>query len=144
MRTWPLNSVGSSFGCDRTGSGHLGLGVTVYEAITGRLPFPAAREDGAPYERFPQLVHEPTPFSDDVPPVLADPVMSCLRKRPEDRPTAEELAGALQPLVAALPKPIAHPEDPAPSAKAFSTMRHLSRPSYGRLSGGGYVELEAR
>jgi len=82
-----------------------GLGVTVYEAIAGRLPFPASREDGAPEERFPQLVHEPTPFSKDIPPVIADPIMSCLRKRPADRPTAEELAGSLQPLVAALPKP---------------------------------------
>jgi eukaryotic-like serine/threonine-protein kinase len=82
-----------------------GLGVTVYEAITGHLPFPASREEGPPHERFPQLVHEPTPFAEDVPPVLADPLMSCLRIRPEDRPTAEELAGALQPLVAALPKP---------------------------------------
>lgn len=82
-----------------------GLGVTVYEAITGHLPFPASREDGPPHERFPQLVHEPTPFHKDIPPIIADPIMSCLRKLPEDRPTAEELAGSLQPLVAALPKP---------------------------------------
>jgi eukaryotic-like serine/threonine-protein kinase len=82
-----------------------GLGVTVYEAITGHLPFPASRDDGPPRERFPQLVHEPIPFSKEIPPVLGDPIMSCLRRRPEARPTAEELAGALQPLVAALPKP---------------------------------------
>jgi serine/threonine protein kinase len=82
-----------------------GLGVTVYEAITGRRPFPAGREDGPPDERFPQLVHDPTPFSKEIPPVLADPILSCLAKPPEDRPSAEELAGALQPLVAALPKP---------------------------------------
>ena len=82
-----------------------GLGVTVYEAITGYLPFPASREGGPPHERFPQLVHEPTPFSKDIPPFIANPIMSCLRKRPDARPAAEELAGALQPLVAALPKP---------------------------------------
>ena len=82
-----------------------GLGVTVYEAITGHLPFPASREDGSREERFPQLVCEPVPFSKEVPPVLADPVISCLRQRPEDRPTAEEFAGALEPLVSALPKP---------------------------------------
>lgn len=98
--------------CGAPGDGEIGtaadiwgLGVTVYEAITGHLPFPRSREDGSRHERFPQLAHEPTPFSKDIPPVLAGPIMSCLRKRPEDRPTAEELAGALQPLVAALPKP---------------------------------------
>jgi serine/threonine protein kinase len=82
-----------------------GLGVTVYAAITGRRPFPVGREDGPPDERFPQLVHDPTPFSKEIPSVLADPIMSCLQKRPEDRASAKELARALQPLVAALPKP---------------------------------------
>jgi serine/threonine protein kinase len=82
-----------------------GLGVTVYEAMTGRLPFPAGREDNAPEERFPQLAHDPTPFPKEIPPVLADPVMSCMEKRPEDRPSAAEVAGALQPLVAGLPTP---------------------------------------
>jgi serine/threonine protein kinase len=82
-----------------------GLGVAVYEAIAGHLPFPEGRDDGSIEERFPQLECEPVPFPKDVPPILADPVIACLRKRPGDRPTAEELAGALEPLVAALPKP---------------------------------------
>jgi serine/threonine protein kinase len=82
-----------------------GLGVTVYEAIAGRLPFPVGREDGTREARFPQLVHDPTPFSKEIPPALADPIMSCLQEPPGDRPSAEQLAGALQPLVAALPKP---------------------------------------
>jgi serine/threonine protein kinase len=101
----PEQCGGPGIGDIGTGADIWGLGVTVYEAITGGLPFPAGREDGPPHERFPQLLYEPTPFSRDVPRVLADPIMSCLRKQPEDRPTAEELAGALQPLVAALPKP---------------------------------------
>jgi serine/threonine protein kinase len=98
--------------CGVTGMGDIGpaadiwgLGVTVYEAITGRLPFPAGRKDGASEERFPQLVHDPTPFSREISPVLAGPIMSCLKRSPEDRPSAEELAGELQALVAALPKP---------------------------------------
>jgi serine/threonine protein kinase len=82
-----------------------GLGVTVYEAITGRRPFPAGREDGLPEARFPQLVYEPAAFPKDVPPILVEPILSCLAKRPEHRPTADALAGVLQPLVAALPKP---------------------------------------
>jgi eukaryotic-like serine/threonine-protein kinase len=82
-----------------------GLGVTMYEAITGHLPFPVASDDASLEARFPQLVAEPFPFPKDVPPVLADPVLACLRQPPGDRPTAHELAGALEPLVAALPKP---------------------------------------
>jgi eukaryotic-like serine/threonine-protein kinase len=82
-----------------------GLGVTVYEAITGHLPFPGGRDDGTLETRFPQLGSEPIPFPKDVPPILGNPVLACLRRRPDDRPTAHELAGALEPLVAALPKP---------------------------------------
>ena len=82
-----------------------GLGVTVYEAITGHLPFPAGRADGSPDERFPQLASEPNPFPKDVPHVLSGPILSCLRLRPGERPSAGELAEAIQPLVAGLPKP---------------------------------------
>jgi serine/threonine protein kinase len=86
-----------------------GLGVTVYEAIIGHLPFSAGRDDSALEERFPQLMCDPVPLPKDVPSVLADPLISCLQKRPEDRPTAGELAGALEPLVARLPKPAVVP-----------------------------------
>jgi eukaryotic-like serine/threonine-protein kinase len=82
-----------------------GLGVTIYEAITGHLPFPVGSDDPGLEVRFPQLVTEPIPLPKDAPPILADPVLACLRRRPGDRPTAHELAGALEPLVAALPKP---------------------------------------
>lgn len=82
-----------------------GVGVTMYEGITGSLPFPEGREEGSPQERLPQLVCDPAPFPSEIPQPLADPIMSCLEKRPEDRPTAAGLAEALQPLVAVLPKP---------------------------------------
>ena len=83
-----------------------GLGATLYHAVTGRRPFPRplARDDAAaPEERFPQLVEEVRPWPPRVAPALRDAILSCLRKRPEERPSAAELAGALQPLVAALP-----------------------------------------
>jgi eukaryotic-like serine/threonine-protein kinase len=82
-----------------------GLGVTVYEGISGRLPYPRGRTEASGEERFPQLVHEPEPMSKDVPRMLADPLLWCLARRPEDRPTAAELAAELEPMVAALPKP---------------------------------------
>lgn len=82
-----------------------GLGVTVYEAIAGHLPYPRGRSDGTGEERFPQLAHEPAPLPREVPPAVAAPVFACLFRRPEDRPTATELAAELEPLVARLPRP---------------------------------------
>ncbi|MGH2679268.1 MAG: serine/threonine-protein kinase [Actinomycetota bacterium] len=82
-----------------------GLGVTVYEGIAGRLPYPRGRADASGPERFPQLAHDAQPFPKDVQEALADPIMWCLARRPEDRPSAAELAGKLEPLVAVLPKP---------------------------------------
>jgi serine/threonine protein kinase len=82
-----------------------GLGVTVYEGIAGRLPYPRGRADASGAERFPQLARGPSPMPKDVPPVLADPILSCLERRPEDRPRAAELAAELEPLAAGLPKP---------------------------------------
>ncbi|HEX7256097.1 MAG TPA: serine/threonine-protein kinase [Gaiellaceae bacterium] len=83
-----------------------GLGVTLYEALTRALPFrEGAGGDGAPAEeRYPQLVDEPTPMRVDPGSELAAVIRSCLEKRPQDRPTALELASTLEPWVAALPQ----------------------------------------
>jgi eukaryotic-like serine/threonine-protein kinase len=78
-----------------------GLGVTLYEALTRSLPFPPRGPDG----RYPQLEAEPRPLPADTPDAVAAAVLACLEKRPEDRPTALELAGTLEPWVAGLPRP---------------------------------------
>jgi len=82
-----------------------GLGVSMYEAIVGRLPYPRGDDEaeGGP-DRFPQLIAEPGPLPREIPAVLADPVMACLERRPADRPTAAELARTLQPLADVLPR----------------------------------------
>ena len=77
-----------------------GLGVTVHEAFTGELPYPRPSRE-LPH---PQLVCRPQPAG-AVPPVLTGLLMSCLELRPGDRPTAGELADALEPFVDALPPP---------------------------------------
>jgi eukaryotic-like serine/threonine-protein kinase len=77
-----------------------GLGVTVHEAFTGRLPYPRPRED-MPH---PQLGHEPR-AAPGVPPALEATLMSCLEPQPSDRPTAGQLGDALEPFVEALPAP---------------------------------------
>jgi serine/threonine protein kinase len=83
-----------------------GLGVTLFEALARARPFPEPRDGpGASLtERYPQLVADPAPLR-DVPAELADVIGSCLEKRPGDRPTARELAAALEPWVAGLPRP---------------------------------------
>jgi serine/threonine protein kinase len=84
-----------------------GLGATLYHALAGRLPFskPRSSEKEASLEnRFPQLVEEPELLPDHVPAELREAVLASLRRAPEDRPTAADLALSLQPLVADLPQ----------------------------------------
>jgi serine/threonine protein kinase len=95
--------------CEPGQRGHMGppsdvwgVGVTVFEALTGYLPFP----EGSEADRWPQLHHDPKAFPRDVPSVLSEPILWCLRPDPQDRPTAAELAAALEPLVDLLPRRI--------------------------------------
>lgn len=87
-----------------------GLGVTLYEACCGRLPFPApARdlpEDAAPEARYPQITGRPAPPERNVAPALADLVMACLAHAPADRPLPGQIVLALEPMIAALPRPV--------------------------------------
>lgn len=73
-----------------------GLGVTVYEAIAGRRPFPEG--DG----RIPNLLEPPAPLSEDVPQGVAKVILACLARDPWRRPKATQLALALAPMVEAV------------------------------------------
>ncbi len=66
-----------------------GLGAVVYELVAKR---PAG--EGTP---------EPLPRG--TPPALAEAEPTCLEERPADRPSAAEVADALEPVVDALPRP---------------------------------------
>ena len=84
-----------------------GLGATLYQAITGAVPFPRPRgtaDSGDLTLRFPQLVSEPEPFSKRVPPSLQTLVLSMLTKEPAERPAAADVVTVLEPLVASLPQ----------------------------------------
>ena len=92
----------------RRGAGRRRLGPRRHPLPRGRGPaaVPKARVDRGrrrAEERFPSSWRTFVPWPLRVPPALADAILSCLRKRPEERPSACELALALQPLVAALP-----------------------------------------
>ncbi len=76
-----------------------GIGVTLYGALARQKAFESTSE------RFPQLERRPAPLPRDVPPMLAELVFATLEPRAVDRPTAAELADALEPIVATLPRP---------------------------------------
>ena len=78
-----------------------GLGVTLYQALSGELPFARGAEEGnAPEDRFPQLVTPPTPLPDGFPQVLVEVITAALASRPDDRPTPGAIADAVEPLLA--------------------------------------------
>jgi serine/threonine protein kinase len=83
-----------------------GLGVTLYRAITGEHPFTESGNRGAePRDRWPQVVEAPETLAGRVAPVLAEPILSCLAFEPQVRPRPAEVAGVLEPVLGALPKP---------------------------------------
>ena len=84
-----------------------GLGATLHHALSGHRPFPreeGARDSDDPLVRFPQLEAEPEPLPAHITDELGELVASMLRKRPAERPTAAEVADALEPFVAGLPR----------------------------------------
>ena len=83
-----------------------GLGVTLYRAATGVLPYSKPGAEDAPREvRWPQLVEPPAPLEARVPAEIADAIMTCLEFKPEDRPTPAELSDRLESVLGALPRP---------------------------------------
>lgn len=84
-----------------------GLGATLHHAVSGEVPFPRprdARDSDDPVARFPQLEAEPRPLPGGTPEPLRALIARTLAKDPGQRPSAQELAMALEPLVADLPR----------------------------------------
>ncbi|MDQ3492905.1 MAG: serine/threonine protein kinase [Chloroflexota bacterium] len=73
-----------------------GLGVTLYMAANGRLPFPVPRSSEVGY---PQRTADPEPFSPRVPQEIEAPIRACLARDPVQRPTAAEMAEWLEALL---------------------------------------------
>ena len=70
------------------------LGVTIFELLTGTLPF---REGNVPYHHVHTPAPDPRELNPQVPAVLAEAVNACLQKDPADRPqSAGDLASRVK------------------------------------------------
>ncbi len=77
------------------------FGLSIMELAIGKFPFDASEHlsdgDGAPagiLDLLQQIVHEPAPRlpkSDAFPQILEDMIQKCMAKKPEERPTPQEL-----------------------------------------------------
>lgn len=82
-----------------------GLAATLHYACSAHVPFPRPEESErfTLADRFPQLEDDPWPLPTHVPERLRQIILEGMSRAPEDRPTAGDLATALQPLVAEIP-----------------------------------------
>ncbi len=80
-----------------------GLGVTLYESLSGRHPFP----EGTRRKPFPQLSVSPAPlrpFAPAVPASLEKLVLACLAPKPSARPSMAELLPKLHEFIRTGPR----------------------------------------
>jgi eukaryotic-like serine/threonine-protein kinase len=82
-----------------------GLGATLFEAVAGYRPFDKEDKDAtALEERYPQLTQAPYDLPEQVPVEVAKTLYAMIEHRPENRPTAREVAESLEPVLARQPK----------------------------------------
>jgi eukaryotic-like serine/threonine-protein kinase len=82
-----------------------GLGATLFHAVAGTRPFAAGDLDADDVRRrFPQLVAAPASLPDGVPGPVVDVIAACLSRDPDLRPLPHEIADALEPVLAGLPR----------------------------------------
>jgi serine/threonine protein kinase len=81
-----------------------GLGATLHHAIAGEVPFPRDEDfdEGDELARFPQLEGFPERLPESCPQELELLVLDCLEPDPSARPTPQDVANALEPLIEGL------------------------------------------
>ncbi|WP_430780381.1 serine/threonine-protein kinase [Actinoplanes sp. G11-F43] len=100
------------------------LGILLYRALTGRMPWPAVSTTEALRAHL-YADPEPIPELDGMPTVVADLCLRCLAKSPEERPAAAEVARSLAATVGLRPviPPVRQGENAAaPTTRAVATV----------------------
>ncbi|MEX2274829.1 MAG: serine/threonine-protein kinase [Actinomycetota bacterium] len=93
--------------CDRalgeigSGADVWGLGATLFHAVAGEVPFPVTddADEGDPHQRWPQLSHGPRALPTGTPAVLEGLILDCLEFDPVARPTPDDVAVRLEPML---------------------------------------------
>jgi eukaryotic-like serine/threonine-protein kinase len=102
----PEQAAPGPYGVPGYASDVWGLGATLFHAVAGYRPFAEGDPDsGEAAGRFPQLLAPPAELPRDVPGTVAKVLHAMLEPDPADRPLPHEAAEALEPELAALPKP---------------------------------------
>lgn len=78
-----------------------GLGILLYHAVTGVLPFQADRLVALMLKIVTEQPKDVRELRPDVPPRLYSLINACLEKKPDNRPDAETMLGELMPLTGA-------------------------------------------
>ncbi len=81
-----------------------GLGITLYKAATGELPFDEPSQGSGEDGRWPQILEEPR-WPAGVAAPLDELIMACLAAEPGARPEPAEIHAALEPVLAGMPAP---------------------------------------
>jgi eukaryotic-like serine/threonine-protein kinase len=105
-----------------------GVGVTLYQALTGALPFPERRGRSA----YPQTKVDATPLRQHLPRApegLETILQECLARNPADRPTLRELLPALHAFVTTGPKMWPDGFDPGVPVKVAADRRRRAAQS---------------
>ncbi len=106
------------------------LGLLLYRALAGRLPWPAENTAEALRAHL-YADPEPLPSIADMPPVVADLCLRCLIKDPADRPGAAEVARDLAAVIGLQPiiPPVTERADDAPeTARGAAPTQRLVPP----------------
>jgi serine/threonine-protein kinase len=95
------------------------LGVVLYEALTGELPFRGENAVAVATKHVYEAAPDPRATAPDIPPHVAGACLRALAKRPDDRfATAGEFARALtDPAAAIAPPPPPHHDDDGPTGQ---------------------------
>lgn len=116
------------------------IGISMYEMLTGKLPFPTGDMAYAHVHLEPPSIREKYP---DIDPELEQLVLSCLQKNTRNRPaSADALLEALQAIYARLANqdsgllPLHDPTDPGLAPRSHT----LSQPSLGGASSSAHTD----